>query len=404
MNLKNSTIVILGATKFDGIYESTSFTTAKFLARDNDVFYVDYPYTIRDYFREQGTKEYQVRKPHFGINSTSVIDTDIERLKIIVTPPVLSINFLPEGNFYRMMLSWNERLIAKKINKVLKSRSIQHFIFINSFNFHYPEIGRKINATLKVYQCVDPLIIDYDKRHGSVSEQILAKTSDVIVCTSKQLYKEKLLLNSNTFFVANAADLTHSSKALAEDLLVHESLSGIKKPIIGYFGHVERRMDFPLLDKVVKSNPDKSFVFVGPVSDEFVPSGFKDQNNVYFTGRLPYEDMPAVIKGFDVAIIPFKKDDVSKTIFPLKLFEYLGAGKPVVATDFNPDLAEFTREAVTYCNDDSQFTAAIKYYLEDDNKEAKQVRIAVAGENTWETRIAQLGDLLEKFYKQKLLS
>ncbi|MEJ2880814.1 glycosyltransferase family protein [Pedobacter sp. GR22-6] len=401
MKLTNTTVVILGAAKFDGIYESTSFTTAKYLALENDVFYVDYPYTIKDYFRQKKSLDYKTREKYFDLKGTAVIDTELPRLKVVITPPVISINFLPEGSLYRFFLKYNEHLIVTKIKTVLKSNGITEFIFINSFNFHYPLIGRKLGATLTVYQCVDPLIIDYDKKHGEVSEQILVKDSDLVVCTSKQLYREKLKLNSNTYFVANAADLKHSSKALDPDLKIHSALSDIPRPIIGYFGHVERRMDFPLLEEVALSNPDRSFVFVGPVSEEFVPSDFKDHKNVYFTGRLPYEDMPSVIKGFDIAMIPFKKDDVSYTIFPLKLFEYLGAGKPVISTDFNLDLKEFTKATVRYCGNAADFTDSIRFYLENNDDNALKSRLAVASENTWDKRIMQLGELLYRFLEIK---
>src|SRR5690606_22030329 len=121
-----------------------------------------------------------------------------------------------------------------------------------------------------------------------------------------------------------------------------------------------------------------------PVSPEFVPSWFFETDNVILTGRLPFSDMPGLLKGFDVAIIPFKKDGVSRTIFPLKLFEYLGAGKPVVATDFNPDLKEFTYDAVSFCKDSRQFSDALNRELANKHSaEAKQYRINVAAENTW---------------------
>jgi teichuronic acid biosynthesis glycosyltransferase TuaH len=105
--------------------------------------------------------------------------------------------------------------------------------------------------------------------------------------------------------------------------------------------------------------------------------------------------MPAVLKGFDVCIIPFKKDDVSNNIFPLKLFEYLGAGKPVVSTDFNDDLQNFTAGLVPYCSTAEEFSAALNAALVDAQATEKvKQRINIAANNTWEHRIADIKELL----------
>jgi teichuronic acid biosynthesis glycosyltransferase TuaH len=152
------------------------------------------------------------------------------------------------------------------------------------------------------------------------------------------------------------------------------------------------------LIQVIRLNPDKSFVLAGPVVEEYVPKGFREMKNVYFLGRIPYNEMPSVIKAFDVALIPFKKDDVSSTIFPLKLFEYLGAGKPVVATDFNLDLRAFTRNEIKYCTDISSFNEAIKSALADDQPSSIIRRVAIAAENSWDKRLSEFSNLLNRYY------
>jgi len=396
MSLKNRNIFILGTAKFDGPYESTSFTIAKYLAKDNFVYYIENPFTWKDYFKYKGQREYEVRKDYFSTSSSGLIDTEIKNLKVLITPPLLSINFLPEGYFYRQVLKINERIIAKRIKKTLSSKQNKSFIYINSFNFHYPNIDKLTNPALTVYHCVDPLIVPFDMKHGCTSEPILVKNSDLVVCTSRQLYNEKKAVNSSSYFVPNAADISHSSKAMDQDLTVFEEIANIPQPRIGYFGNIERRMNFELIKEVASKNPEKSFVFVGPVSPEFIPEWFQNTSNIYYIGRQPYDQMPAIFKGFDIAIIPFKKDDVSSTIFPLKLFEYLGAGKPVVSTDFNPDLEEFTRDIVSYCSDAEQFSAAINQELETDSPERIARRLQIAKENTWENRVSYFSELLEK--------
>lgn len=404
MKLKDKTIVFLGATRFDDEFESTSLTTAKYLAIENTVIYVDYPYTWKDYFSDKATSRLLLRKKGFKTVENALLSTPwSRRMEVLILPLLLSINFLPEGRLYRYLLKINEKRIAERINRVINDCDQSEVVFINSFNFHYPNLGNYIKTTLCVYQCVDPLIGSHDTKHGIISEEILVKQADLVVCTSKQLFKEKKRLNGNTFFIPNAADLALSNQALENRLEIHPLLNDIPKPIIGYFGVIERRMDFSMLTDVIESNKDKSFVFVGPFGEEFVPKGFQSIQNVYFTGRVPYQEMPSVLKGFDISIIPFKKDEVSSTIFPLKLFEYLGAGKPVIATDFNDDLEEFTKGTVKYCKGAKEFSEAIEFYLLNDSTDLKNNRLAIASENTWDKRLSELSSLVNEFYQIALL-
>ena len=400
MALTNQHIFILGSAKFDGEYESSIFTLAKQLAKNHMVYYIDYPYTITDTVRFYKTEQFKVRKPHFRWNASGIIRTENANLKILILPILPSISFFPEGKLYRKLLVNNERIISNRIKKTIHLNQIKDFIYINSFNFHYPDIANYLKPKLTVYHCVDPLIINYDKKHGIISEKELVIKSDLVICTSKQLFLDKKELNNDTYFVPNAANLEFSSRALDDNLEIHSSIAQLSHPIVGYFGNIERRIDFDLLKEVIVGNADINFVFAGPVSKEFMPDWIDKMPNLHFIGRIAYELMPNVIKGFDVAIIPFKKDEVSATIFPLKLFEYLGAGKPVVSTNFNPDLKEFTEGTVSYCSDPNDFTQAIRSALID-SEEKKAQRVAVAAKNTWEHRSKEIEELLEIYLDMK---
>ena len=403
MALKNQHIFVFSIMRFDGPLASTNYTMARHLAKDNFVYYVDMPLTFRDYYNQRGSAQFKTRRPHFFSSKKPYLSTDLPNLKIIITPPVPSINFLPEGKLFRMLLKMNESLVASRIKKIIERSGIDKFIFINSFNFYYPTIHQLLHPTLMVYHCIDPLIRAYETRHGIISEEIVSREADLIFCTSKELYRDKKAINDDTYFVPNAADIAHSEKALDEKLPVHAMFKGIKKPVVGYFGNIERRTDFKMLKVVFAANPDKSFVFVGPLVEEYIPAWFnsEDTSNLYLKGPASYDELPSILKGFDVAIIPFKKDEGSQRIFPLKLFEYMGAGKPVVAINFNTDLIEFTRDTVDYCNNAKEFTAAINKEL-NDTEENKKKRLAIAAENTWAHRMREIDRLLELYYNKKV--
>lgn len=393
MPLKGQHIVIFSQMQFDGRLESTNYIMAKHLAKDNYVYFVDRPYTWRDYFKFRKTQEFRTRKPHFFSASNSYIQTAIPNLKIIISPPVPSINLLPEGKLFRLALKINERIVANRLKRVLKDLKVKDYIYINSYNFSYPTIHQLLDPALTVYHCVDPIVEDYQTKHGLISEDILIKSVDLVICTSKELRSQKALINKNSFFIPNAANIGHSQTALDPKLPEANILKGIKRPIIGYFGNIERRIDYDLVQELLATNPDKSFVFIGPVDYYYINEG-DHAPNLYLKGPVPYEQMPAVLKGFDVAIIPFKKDDVSSHIFPLKLFEYLGAGRPVVSTDFNPDLEDFTLGTVHYCKDAKEFSQALDLALLD-TPALQQKRLAVAEDNTWEHRIMEIKELLK---------
>ncbi len=395
MDLKNANIIILGLPRFDAELESTNITTAKLLAKDNKVYYVENPYTLKDAIQFRNTEKFKKRGWRFSPFDTKIIATDTPNFYVIIPPIVLSLNFLPEGLLFRLLLHINEFLIGFKLRRIIKKLNLKRYIFINSFNFHYPNLDRYIAPILKVYHCLDPLIVEFDRRHGLVSELILIKGSDIVLCSSKQLYEEKVIINSNTYFVPNAADLTHSSKSLDVNLPTHALFDGLKKPIIGYFGAIERRIDYDLLISVVSQNPEMSFALVGPVIEGYVPTELSILKNVIFPGPIPYAELPQVLKGFDVAIVPFKKDEVSRSIFPLKLFEYLGAGKPVVCTDFNPDLEEFAEGQVAFCADAKAFSNAINSAIETNDVIDTFPRIQVAAKNTWERRVNQMATIMK---------
>jgi teichuronic acid biosynthesis glycosyltransferase TuaH len=400
MDLQGRNIVIFSLFRFDADIESTAMAVGKELAKSNNVLYFDNPFTLNDVLKKRKSPSLKKRRGYFGIFSDRSFRLPGTRLEVFIPPVVLPSNFLPEGKLYRIVLKINEFLIRQKLRFVLRRRNIDSFIYINSFNFHYPGLADGLSPQLRAYHCLDPIMGSFDGRHGIPSENQLVQSADLVICSSKKLHDDKIVQNPHTYFVPNAADVEHSQKALDPGLAVSSLLDAIPQPIVGYLGSIDHRMDFQLLHKTALLHSDKSFVLVGPVQCE-IPRYIQECGNIYFPGKTSYAEMPAVLKGFAVCIIPFNKDDLSATVFPLKLFEYLGAAKPVVISDFNPDLADFTDDLVAICTTPTEFSNAIQSSLEADSPALRSRRIDLASRNTWVRRGEDIATLLSEALKRK---
>jgi glycosyltransferase involved in cell wall biosynthesis len=155
-----------------------------------------------------------------------------------------------------------------------------------------------------------------------------------------------------------------------------------------------------LLD-VLNQLPDWTLVLAGPAEKQYVPAAVLQHSRVRFTGSIPYEETPTVINRFDVAIIPFLKDEASAGIYPLKMFEYLAAGKPVVSTNFNPEILIELLDVVATCDNANDFAYACRQVVETESAQQIEKRKRIAEKNTWAHRARQWQELIVNFLNAK---
>jgi glycosyltransferase involved in cell wall biosynthesis len=161
------------------------------------------------------------------------------------------------------------------------------------------------------------------------------------------------------------------------------------KAVIGFAGSIEYRTDFELLKKIAVHHHNKILFLVGPVQgDEHKQWGLHELPNVVFAGPRKLSALPAYMKYFDCAIIPYKRNTLTKSIYPLKINEYLAAGKPVIATNFSEDIYSF-RDDVYIANNHEEFIHAIDQAIIEDNDQKKQQRVNIAASNSWAKRAEQ---------------
>ncbi|AMV27735.1 Putative teichuronic acid biosynthesis glycosyltransferase TuaH [Gemmata sp. SH-PL17] len=189
-----------------------------------------------------------------------------------------------------------------------------------------------------IYQCVD----EYSAFSGVAGSAILdletqlLKKADLVVVSADKLYETKSPHNRNTVVVRHGVDFNHFRKALDPATVVPPEIASLPKPIIGFFGLIADWVDVELMAEVAKRYPTGSMVVLGKATTDV--SALASLPNVHLLGRKPYEQLPAYCKGFDVALNPFRINELTLNANPLKVREYLAAGLQVVATNI-PEVA-----------------------------------------------------------------
>ena len=404
-----STLPIFIATmsRCDSEISSASLALAKVLSRNNKVYYIDYPYTIFDVWRERNLETVKKRLMALllGRNFIWHIKDQPANLNAITPLAVLPINSL-SGLIYRLGNYCNNKIIASAIKRTLKKEGITEYIFINSFNPNYlSHISRYLNPVLSIYHSRDAIgeINEYTRRHGIENEQICIKNYDLSIATSKELCK-KLSESCGKFvnYFPNGGDITLFRKAIEEKLPKPIELQNVHTPIIGYTGAVCQRIDYELLVKIAESNPTKTIVIVGPRQDkQHTTINLDAIPNILFVGSRKIDELPYYLQYFDCSIIPFLCNGLTKSIYPLKINEYLAAGRSVVTTNFSEDIKGFDSSILIADNHDS-FLELIDKALLLNTEDAMNERLKVSSSNSWENRVELLWNLAWSTFKNEV--
>lgn len=227
------------------------------------------------------------------------------------------------------------------------------------------------------------------------AEKILSKRADIIFTTAPHLQDTHSRINPNTHFFPNVADFDHFHKALDPATPIPEDMSKIPAPRIGFVGAISGyKVDFDLLAAIAKAKPDWSIVMIGEVGegDPYTDiSKLRQFDNIHFLGGKSYSMLPAYLKGMDVAILPSLLNDYTRSMFPMKFFEYLAAGRPVVATEL-PALSSY-RNVAALCAGEQSFIESVAEALAGRACNPDQ-RLAAAREQTYKSRTDKMLALL----------
>jgi glycosyltransferase involved in cell wall biosynthesis len=365
---------------------------AKEFAKSNRVFFIEHPYSVKDVLMGYPPLAGVARSAGGGPSQTN----QPTHLTIIKPPTVLPINFLPEGKIYNFFSSINNSILLKTLRKTIRDNNISEYIFINFFDTYFLRtIPNDIKPLRYIYQCMDDMSqVEYTSRHGLNLENEIISRADLVLCTSRELTKLKSAYSHKVHFHPNAADFELFNKAATENLARPNDLPPADKKIIGFTGSIEYRTDTELLQKIALAHPDKIIFMVGPLQLEAkAENELRQLPNIQFAGARHIGQLPAYLQYFDCCIIPYRMNTLTASIYPLKVNEYLAAGKPVVATAFSEDMLAFS-DCVYLAREHEEFIRLIDEAINSDDAQKKALRIETAAENTWEKRVQEFWTLL----------
>src|SRR5436190_6606025 len=224
--------------------------------------------------------------------------------------------------------------------------------------------SKHLDADLTVYDAMDELSkCKFPPVQLLDLEQELIDRADIVFTGGSSLYEAKKGRHDNVHCFPSSVDRTHFIKARARQFEPADQ-EDLPRPRLGFYGVIDERFDTELLDKVAELRPDWSFVMLGPVvkiSQDDLPR----RPNIHYLGGKGYDQLPAYLSGWDVALMPFAMNESTEFISPTKTPEYLAGGKPVVSTPIRDVVRHYGQlEGVKIASSPDEFVAACEAALE----------------------------------------
>jgi glycosyltransferase involved in cell wall biosynthesis len=263
------------------------------------------------------------------------------------------------------------------------------------------EWSRDLEPQAIVYDCMDELSAFKGAPPELMErERELFRTADVVFTGGQSLYEAKKDRHRSVHAFPSSIDTAHFGRAreISEDFA---DQTGIEHPRVGFVGVIDERTDIGLLNEISDLRPEWNFVMVGPVvkiSEEDLPRS----NNIHYLGQRSYDDLPAILSGWDVAMMPFALNESTKYISPTKTPEYLAAGLPVVSTRITDVVTPYGDIGLVHIADSPQeFVSAIEKALGEDAEKRLPVADEFLARNSWDKTFDQMRSLIADAIKRR---
>jgi UDP-galactopyranose mutase len=255
--------------------------------------------------------------------------------------------------------------------------------------------SRHLKPAAVVYDCMDELSAFKNappllKYH----EAELFSRADLVFTGGQSLYEAKREQHSNIYPFPSSIDAAHFAQARS---VMNDPLDqmDIPHPRLGFFGVIDERMDIGLLDEVAAARPDWHLVIVGPVV-KIDEAQLPRRANIHYLGGKSYKELPAYLAGWDVALLPFARNESTRFISPTKTPEYLAAGCPVVSTSIQDVVRPYGQLGLVHVADTApEFVSAIEAAMKEDAKARLREVDGFLSQTSWDITWRRMADLIE---------
>ena len=290
------------------------------------------------------------------------------------------------------------------IDSLLKSEKISSYI-----TWYYSPMAQAFSShlkpTLMVYDCMDELSAFKNAPIELKNlENELLKKADLVFTGGVSLYNAKKNLHNYTYCFPSSIDKEHFESARKIDIDA-EDQKFIPHPRLGFFGVIDERFNIELINEISLLRPDIQIILIGPVV-KIDPASLPIKNNIHYLGPKNYSELPSYLATWDIAILPFEKNESTQFISPTKTPEYLAGGKPVISTSINDVVNPYGINGLVHIADNaSDFIKAINKILESDNPSLRLKQVdAFLADNSWDNTWRNMNELIEEKLKLKLPS
>jgi UDP-galactopyranose mutase len=340
----------------------------------------------------RGRRVFFIEEPVFGHSSMRLEVRETDDDVYVVVPQ------LPDG-------LRSEIAITAVMKEMTYRLFLEHAIDDCVFWYYTPmalKFTSHFNPIAAVYDCMDELSAFQGASSDLPSlEKELFRRVDLVFTGGQSLYEAKRNQHRAVYAFPSSIDASHFGKArtLTTDPL---DQADIPHPRLGFFGVIDERFDRELLDQVASGRPDWQFVIIGPVV-KIDPETLPKHPNIHYLDAKKYDELPAYLAGWDIALLLFARNDSTRFISPTKTPEYLAAGKPVISTSIRDVVRPYGEQKLVEIADtpDEFIYAAEKILSTSDHSEWLTRVDAFLANVSWDKTWKQMWDLIDAVVERK---